>query len=177
MTAVEQGSNLFRVGDAAKVQVDPETLAPRWMESKFASSLAGLNQTATFDKRTGNISFGGSQPIDCPIGTHTMLSLLYAMRSFNLRPSKNLTNPVNDTRVAVFWESRAYVFTLRPSNPDTITMNGEKVAAQLITVTTGNPQLDTMALKVWLSTDERVPLRFSFGPYQADLLPQNPNSN
>ena len=177
LTAVEQGSNLFRVGDSARVQVDPETLAPRWMESKFASSLAGLNQTATFDKRTGNISFGGPQPIDCPIGTHTMLSLLYAMRSFNLRPSKNLTNPVNDTRVAVFWESRAYVFTLRPSNPDTITMNGEKVAAQLITVTTGNPQLDALALKVWLSTDERVPLRFSFGPYQADLLPQNPNSN
>src|SRR5258708_9974808 len=118
ITGIEQGSNAFRLGDSARVQVDPETLAPKWFESKFASAFAGLNQTATFDKRTGNISFGGPQPIDCPIGTHTMLSLVYAMRSFNLKPSRDLNNPVNDTRVAVFWESKAYVFTLRPSNPN-----------------------------------------------------------
>ena len=177
VTAVEQGSNAFRIGDSARVQVDPETLAPKWAETKFASGLKGLNQTLTFDKRTGNVTFGGPQPIDSPVGTHTLLSLLYAMRSFNLKPSKNLTNPVNDTRVAVFWDSRAYVFTLRPSNPDTITLNGEKVAAQLITVTTGNPQLDALALKVWLGTDDRVPLRFSFGPYQADLVTQTSNTS
>ncbi|MEP6788678.1 MAG: DUF3108 domain-containing protein [Acidobacteriota bacterium] len=172
VTGVEQGITAFRPGDAARVQVDPETLAPKWAETRFTSNFKGLNQTLTFDKRTGNVTFGGPQPIDSPVGTHTLLSLLYAMRSFNLKPSKNLTNPVNDTRVAVFWDSRAYVFTLRPSNPDTITLNGEKVAAQLITVTTGNPQLDALALKVWLGTDDRVPLRFSFGPYQADLITQ-----
>lgn len=171
ITAVEPGVNPFRLGDSAKVQVDPETLAPRLMESKFSTAIAGLNQTATFDKRTGNISFGGAKVIDAPIGTHTILSLIYAMRSFNLRPSKDPNNKVNDTRVAVFWEAKAYVFTLRPSVIDVITINGEKISAQLVTINTGNPQLDALAPKVWLSNDEgRKPLRFSIGAYQAELI-------
>jgi hypothetical protein len=93
------------------------------------------------------------------------------MRSFNLKPSKVRDNPVNDTRVAVFWDSRPYVFTLRPSAAAEITVNGEKRQAQLITINTGNPELDQLGLKVWLSMDaSRVPLRFSAGQYQADLV-------
>jgi hypothetical protein len=175
VTSVEAGSTALRLGDAANVQVDPDTLTPTRIESKFASSLIGLNQTVSFNKRTGMISFGGKQPIDAPIGTHTFVSLIYAMRSFNLKPSKNLSNPVNDTRVAVFWESKSYVFTLRPSNPTEITLNGEKVSAQMITVKTDNKELDALALKVWLGTDSRVPLRFSAGTYQADLISQSSN--
>jgi hypothetical protein len=108
--------------------------------------------------------------VDAPVGTHSILSLIYAMRSFNLRPSKDPNNPVNDTRVAVFWDDRVHIFTLRPVNAETILLGGEKVNAQLITVITGDPQLDLLALKVWLSTDgRRVPLRFSVGTFQADL--------
>ncbi len=177
ITGTEQGSNLLRLGDSAKAQVDPETLTPRWSEAIFASAMSGLNQTVTFDKRTGAISFGGPQPVDAPIGTHTIISLIYAMRSFNLRPSKDPSNPVNDTRVAVFWESRAYVFTLRPSNPEEIISNGEKTSAQLITITTGNPELDALAPRVWLSTEGRVPLRLSVGAFQADLISQTSNLN
>jgi hypothetical protein len=41
----------------------------------------------------------------------------------------------------------------------------------LITINTGNPQLDQLSLKVWLSNDgRRIPLRFSAGVYQADLV-------
>ena len=129
----------------------------------------------TFDKRTGSISFGGAQPIDSPIGTHSFLSLIYAMRSFNLKPSKDPGNPVNDTRVAVFWEAKSYVFTLRPSLPEEITINGEKLSAQLITINTGNNELDALALKVWLGTESRVPLRFSAGTLQAELISQTTN--
>jgi hypothetical protein len=177
VTGVEQGSRAFNLGDSAKVQVDPETLAPKWMESRFPLSPPGLNQTVTFDPRTGRIKFG-TTTVDAPIGTHTPLSVIYAMRSFNLKPSKNLSNPVNDTRVAVFWESRPYIFTLRPSNPAEIVVNGEKVPAQLISVSTGNPgnpQLEALQMKVWLSTEERVPVRFSFGTFQADLISRTSN--
>lgn len=170
VTGVEPGNQAFRPGDTALVEVDPETLTPTMIASKFATVFPGLNQTVTFNKRTGSISFGADQPIDAPIGTHSFLSLIYAMRSFNLKPSKDPNNPVNDTRVAVFWETKSYVFTLRPSNPEVITINGEKTSAQMITVNTGNPDLDALALRVWLSTDQRVPVRFSFGAYQADLI-------
>jgi len=169
ISGVEPGNNSFKVGDAASAQVDPVTLAPRWMTSKFTSPLPGLSQTVTFDKTTGKITFGSTEAVEAPIGTHTLLSLIYAIRSFNLKPSRNLSNPVNDTRVAVFWESKPYVFTLRPSKPEMIEISGEKLPAQLITINTGNPQLDALSLKVWLGTESRVPLRFSFGAFQADL--------
>lgn len=175
VTSVEQGTNLFRVGDSINVQVDPDTLAPRWIEKRFNGDLRWLNQTATFDKKSGNIHFGKEGPVEAPIGTHTILSLIYAMRSFNLKPSKDPKNPVNDTRVAVFWDSQPYVFTLRPSDPEEITVSGEKVAAQSISVTTGNDRLDKPAPKIWLAANERIPVRFSFGPYQAELATPSKN--
>ena len=172
VTSVEPGSQALRLGDALRAQVDPDTLAPRWTESKFNSGFMGLNQTVIFDARSGSILISGNTPVDAPIGTHSIVSLIYAMRSFNLKPSKDPSNPVNDTRVAVLWESRPYIFTLRPSNPEEISLNGEKVSAQLITINTGNAQLDALAPRVWIATDTRVPLRFIAGPYQADLFTQ-----
>jgi hypothetical protein len=172
VTRVYPGAQALRLGDGARVQVDPNTLAPQWLETKFATALPGFNQTVTFDTKNGGFSIAGDKPGDGPIGTHNIISLIYAMRSFHLKPSKDPANPVNDTRVAVFWESRPYIFTLRPSMPEDITINGEKVTAQLININTGNPQLDAFAPKVWLATDSRVPLRFTAGSYQADLLTQ-----
>ncbi len=168
VTGVEGGERPFKVGDAFKVQVDPETLTPRWMESRFPGVVPELNQTVVVDKRNGDFRVANTT-VDAPMGTHTILSLLYAMRSFNLKPSRTANSPVNDTRVAVFWSDRAYVFSLRPSPPADITLNGQAVSAQLITINTRNPQLDALSIRVWLSTQDRVPLRISFGPYQADL--------
>jgi len=175
VTGVEPGSNLLRLGDSATAEVNAETLAPKSISGRFASTFAGLSQSVSFDRRTGIVTFDVTKTADEPVGTHSILSLIYAMRSFNLKPSKNATNPVNDTRVAVFWETKAYVFTLRPSDPGEITINGEKVSAQLISVNTGNPQLDALAIKVWLGTETRVPLRFTFGAFQADLISQTSN--
>jgi hypothetical protein len=171
VTAVEPGSGLLTLGDHIQALVDPETLAPRSVESRFNSTLHGLTQTVTIDGRTGQITFGGAQGIDGPVGTHTLLSLIYAMRSFNLETSLDRSSPINDTRVAVFWEDRPYIFTLRPAKPEEILLNGQKVLAQPISITTGNPQLDVLAPRVWLSaTDVRVPLRFTAGALQADLI-------
>ena len=174
VTRVEPGSQPLRLGDAVRAQVDPDTLIPRFIESRFNSGFMGLNQTATFDSKSGSITIAGEKPVDAPIGTHSIISLIYAMRSFNLRPSKDPSNPVNDTRVAVFWESKPYIFTLRPSNPEDLMLNGEKVSAQLITINTGNPQLDVLSPRVWIATDTRVPLRFAAGAFQADLFTQAP---
>ena len=105
-------------------------------------------------------------------------SLLYAIRSYNLKPSRDASNPVNDTRVAVFFDQQPVIFTLRPSAPEMITVAGEKVSAQLISVSTGNqnPQLDHLQIKLWLGNDDRrLPLRISAGGFQADLV-ANPNT-
>ncbi len=170
VTGIEQGNATFVLGDAIDAQVDPETLAPFWVENRFAGALKLLNQNVTFDNKNGTIAFGGAEKIEAPVGTHTLLSLIYAMRSFNLKPSKDAKAPVNDTRVAVFWESQPYVFVLQPANPEEITVSGEKIMAQLITVTTSNEVFDKQGFKIWLAADSRVPVRFSFGSFQAELV-------
>lgn len=174
-TGAEAGNPLLKLGESAQAFVDPETLAPYRIESRFTTGFAGLNQTLTFDQRIGAVNYGGRGTVETPIGTHSFLSLIYAMRSFNLKPSKDTSNPVNDTRVAVFWQDKSYVWTLRPSNSQDITINGEKVSAQLITINTGQKELDALAIKVWLRTDDRVPIKFSAGAYQAELITASTN--
>lgn len=172
VSGVDQGNKVFGLGDVLSARVNPETLAPFQSELKATGALKSFNQTATFDPRTGAIQ-SGPNIVEAPVGTHSLISLLYAMRSFNLEPSKSPGSPVNDTRVAVFWMDRPYVFTLRPGNPEMITINGKMVPAQLIAINTGNAQLDQLAIKVWLSTKPgRPPLRISIGTFQADLIMQ-----
>ena len=143
--------------------------------SKFGGALSSFNQSAKFDPKTGAITFGTNSTAEGPLGTHCMLSLLYAMRSFNLSPSKDPGNPANDTRVAVFWSDRTYIFTLRPTNVDMVVPGGAKIPTQMVTINTGNPQLDQLGLKVWLSVDgRRLPLRFSAGTFQFDLNTAQP---
>lgn len=166
ITAVSGGNRPFSTNNRVLTYVNPETLAPYDFEMTFA----GLNQKAKFDQKSSTIMFNGTNSVESPVGTHSILSFIYALRSFNLKPSRDSSNPVNDTRVAVFWEDQPYIFTLRPSAAEAITVGDEKVMAQLVTVSTGNQKLDQLAIKIWLGTDDRrVPLRFTIGPYQLDL--------
>lgn len=170
-TMTDAVGGMFAKGDSIKAQVNPDTLGPRSLEINITGQLSGINGTVMFDERTNMIMFKGTGQIEAPVGTHSILSLLYAMRSFNLKPSKDTSNPINDTRVAVFWDNRPYIFTLRPSNAEVISFRGDKISAQLISITTGNPQLDALSPKVWLSNDERrVPVKFTIGTFNADLI-------
>jgi hypothetical protein len=168
--SAEPGNGVFSNGDMVMARVNPETLSPYELTARTSGLLAELGQSAKFDQRTGSVVFGGNK-VDAPIGTHTLLSLLYAVRSFNLNPSKDARNPVNDTRVAVFWQDKPYIFMLRPFEADTVTINGQKVPAQKISVKTGVPQLDQLGINVWLSSDQsRVPLAITIGGNRAELL-------
>jgi hypothetical protein len=168
--SVEAGSGIFSATDAIIARVDPETLSPFEVATRTSGPLAALTQILKFDQRTGAVSSGNTR-VDAPIGTHTLLSFLYAVRSFNLNPSRDPRNPVNDTRVAVFWGEKANIFMLRPSAPDTITVDGQKFEAQKVTVRTNDPQLDALGLTIWLSMDQsRTPLMIKLGSYQAELV-------
>lgn len=163
-------STAFLTGDRISAQVDPLTLLPRQTEIAFRGPLAAFSQTAIFDERTSSVSFGGANRADIPFGTHSILSLLYAMRSFKLNPTTDATNPVNDTRVSVFWSNQAYVFVLRPTSAEHITLDGKKVPVIIANITTGDSQLDQLQPKVWLTGDAvRVPVKFTLGQYQFDL--------
>lgn len=171
VTESRPGNSLFAVGDSITAYVNAETLAASQIEFNLKGSLNSINGSAVWDAPTGSVIYNKSNHAEVPVGTQSILSLLYAIRSFKLAPSPVLSNPVNDTRVAVFWETKPYIFTLRPSQTELINLQGEKVSAQLVTITTGHAVLDRLEPKIWLGTDaKRLPLRFSLGPYLADLV-------
>ncbi len=171
VTESQPNQQILNLNDSIKAQVNPDSLAPQQIEFKFSGIFSANNQTTRFDQKAGSAVYNGVNPVFIPVGTHSILSLAYAVRSFNLKPSKDEKNPVNDTRVAVFLGSDANIFVLRPSTADIINLKGERISAQLISVATGDPQIDLLNLRVWLSLDEkRTPLRFSLGSYQADLV-------
>ncbi|HTH50833.1 MAG TPA: DUF3108 domain-containing protein, partial [Pyrinomonadaceae bacterium] len=170
VTAADPNGRLLTPGDHIQALVDPETLAPRSVESRFNSSFAALNQDAIFNAKAGQIVVPGSQPVDAPLGTHTPLSLIYAMRSFNLTAANDPSAAVNDTRVAVFWAGKTMIFSLHPGRTESIMLNGVKVLAQPISILTSDPQLDGMQPKVWLAADTRTPLRLTAGAIQLDLI-------
>jgi hypothetical protein len=168
--SAEPGNGLFSTGDTITARVNPETLAPYELTARMSGPLANLNQLVRFDQRTGGITTGPNR-VDGPIGTHNFLSLLYAVRSFNLNPSKDIRNPVNDTRVAVFWQDKAYIFLLRPFEPESIAVDGQRILAQKVSIKTTVPQLDQAGINIWLSVDgPRVPVMMTFGQYQAELI-------
>ena len=170
-TATNAAGGAFAKGDSIKAIVNPDTLAPRKLDISLTGALANLNQSVMFDEKNNLIMFSGTGQIEAPVGTHSILSLVYAIRSFNLKPSKDSSSPINDTRVAVFWENRPYIFTLRPSNAELLSWRGEKISAQLVSISTGNPLLDAQNIKIWLSNDERrVPIKFQIGRYSAELI-------
>jgi hypothetical protein len=171
--SAEPGNPIFTMGDAMVARVGPETLAPFEVGFRSAGPLSWLNHVAVFDPKTGSITVGTNK-VDAPIGTHSILSLVYALRSFNLKRSTDRSNPVNDTRVSVLWGNRSYVFSLRPSDAELIDIRGQKISAQMISINTGDPQLDALGFRIWLSNDaKRLPLRFAMGNIQADLFAES----
>ncbi|HEX8733705.1 MAG TPA: DUF3108 domain-containing protein [Pyrinomonadaceae bacterium] len=170
VSAGGQQRGILNVGDSMKSYVDPVSLAPMNIDIKLTGSLSSYNQFVRFEQAAGFALDNTGSRIEIPVGTHNLLSLAYAIRSFSLAQSKNRENPINDTRVAVFVGDKPYVLILKPSTVDIIEFQGRRLPAQVVAISTGNPQIDQLNLKIWLSVDERrLPLRFVVGTYQADL--------
>jgi hypothetical protein len=167
---------IFGIGNNLRSNVDPDTLAPYDFSMSFSGRLSAFNQSAKFDQEAGRIVLSNKEQVDVPVGTHNIISLFYALRLFNLNPSKNSSNRINDTRVSVFWQGRPNIFTLRPSEPKMTRFGDQNIHAQEVSVSTGNPQLDALRIRIWLSSDERrLPLRITLGGYQFELKHEIPN--
>lgn len=170
VSANGQQRGILNLGDSIRTNVDPVSLAPMNIEMRMTGTLSPYNHVVQFEQAAGYALDNLGNRIEMPVGTHSLLSLAYAIRSFSLMASKNPTNPVNDTRVALFVGDKPYVLILRPSTIEIIEFQGRRLPAQVVSITTGNPQIDRLNLKIWLSVDERrLPLRFIAGTYQADL--------
>lgn len=170
-------AGIFSKDDYIKSYVNPGSLLPFSAESRFRGSLDSLNFSGKFDQAAGVVTQSGSVPVTIASNTHTVLSLLFAARSFNLRPSKSAGNPVNDTRVSVWWNGQGGIFTVRPLDLQTMTVDGAKITAQQVALITGNPKLDSLNIRVWITSDSaRLPLKITAGIYSAELVPAESRS-
>ncbi|MCO6512030.1 MAG: DUF3108 domain-containing protein [Aridibacter famidurans] len=171
VTETLPANDLFGATDRIEAWVDPDTLVPFATTLGFTGGLSEYSQQTLFDQTQGTATVQAGLPVQIPIGTHNVLTLAYAIRAFNLRPPIGAPNPSNDTRVALFAGTDAKVITLRPSVLEQIDVSGKKWQANVISIRTGDPGIDALNIRVWLSADgRRLPLRLEAGPYRADLL-------
>lgn len=154
---ITEPNSFFTTGDSIKSYVDPESLLPIRTEIVFRGTLSQFNQTLLFDQATGKVSDARATTTDVPVGTHDILSLAYAVRSFNLRDAKPNQGPGADTRVAIYTVDGPLILTILPQPEEIIDYLGQKIATQVIFTNIGQT-----TVKLWLSKEPgRLPLRLS----------------
>jgi hypothetical protein len=161
----------IKSGDNFQTKVDAVTLLPSESVGKMSSSWDFISGNLKYDQENGNFYREGGEGGSMANGTHDLLSLLFAIRAFNLLPSNSASNPVNDTRVSVLVGSRNMIFTIRPNQVEDLTINAKRQKAQMLTIVTGDQLFDQLAPRIWLgTTNERRILKISLGEYIAESL-------
>jgi len=163
------------VRDQMTSYVDPTTLLPFRTELIFAEGKYHSARTYNLDQERGSATIEGSRErIDIPVGTHDLLSAFYALRSFDVTIQKQ-------NAVSIMAVHRPRALLVKSTRRETIDLNGQKLPAIMLTLTTDDPQPDRLQVRIWVGDDaRRLPLRITatteYGAIRADLiiLPTNP---
>jgi hypothetical protein len=159
---------IFSANDQINSYVDPTTLIPFRTELNIQEGKRRANDTLTIDQERGIavIADKGTR-IEIPVGTHDLISVFYALRSFNLTPPRR-------TAVSLLVNNRPLTLFITALKRETIELGTQKVPAIQLSLTTDDPKGDLYALRLWVSDDRRrLPLRITantqLGVVRADL--------
>ena len=158
---------IFSVRDQINTYVDAATLLPFRVESQIQEGSHRQRGIITLDQeRGGAIAHDGSR-VEIPVGTYDLVSILYALRSFDLTPPKR-------NSVALFLNKRPRLLFITSVGRETIELNGQRINAYQLALSTDDPQGDRFALRLWVGADRRrLPLRITattpLGPVRAEL--------
>ena len=158
---------IFYADDQINSYVDPSTLLPFRTELMLREGARRLSQTLTLDQDRGAAMTDKGTRLEIPVGTHDVISVLYALRSFNLTPPKR-------NAVSLLVENRPRTFFITSLQREVIELGGQRINAVQLSLTTDDQQGDKYALRLWVSEDRRrLPLRITattpLGPLRADL--------
>lgn len=158
---------IFYADDQINSYVDPSTLLPFRTELALREGARRLNQTLTLDQDRGSATTDKGTRIEVPVGTHDVISVLYALRSFNLTPPKR-------NAVSLLVENRPRTFFITALQREVIVLGAQKIPAVQLSLTTDDQPGDKYSLRLWVSEDRRrLPLRITattpLGPLRADL--------
>lgn len=161
------GARVFPVSDRINSYVDPTTLLPFRTEIALSEGKYRANRNYDLDQNRGAATPEKGGRIDIPVGTHDLLSLVYAIRTFDLTPKRQNAISI----MAIDRPRTLFVSALRR---ETIELNGQKISTIFLTLTTDDTQPDRMQLRIWVGEDARhLPLRIAavteLGAVRADL--------
>jgi len=161
------GAELFPVNDQFSSYVDPSTLLPFRAEQALAEGKRRARFVVSSDQGAGAALFDDGTRVEVPVGTHDLLSVFFAMRSFDLTPGKT-------TNVALLVNKRPRVLFVTALRQANLPLAGQQIPAVELSLRTNDSTGDRFSLRLWVSTDKRrLPLRLTavtpLGPVRADL--------
>ncbi|MFL6284390.1 MAG: DUF3108 domain-containing protein [Pyrinomonadaceae bacterium] len=167
MQTAGAGATLFPVNDQLNSYVDASTLLPFRAEQTLAEGKRNSRFVVSSDQGSGSALFDDGTRVEVPVGTHDLLSVFFALRSFDLTPGKR-------TAVSLLVNKRPrllYNTALRRADH---LHAGQQIPAVELSLATNDPTGDRFNLRLWVSTDKRrLPLRLTattpLGPVRADL--------
>jgi hypothetical protein len=171
LSVVAQTTNaaaqIFVARDQIDSYVDPKSLLPYRTVLNLHEGRRRLTETLTLNQETGTAMSDKGTKIEIPVATHDYLSFFYALRTFNLTPTKK-------SAVSILVENKPKTLFVDATKRETIQLGDRKVPAIALSLTTDDPEPDKYRLRMWVSDDSRrLPLRVTcttqLGPLRADL--------
>jgi len=162
------GATLFPVNDQFNSYVDAATLLPFRAEQTIAEGQRRSRFVVSSDQGSGSALFEDGTRVEVPVGTHDILSVFFALRSFDLTPGGK------PTQVSLLVNKRPRVLFITPLRRADLSLAGQQIPAVELALRTNDPAGDRFNLRLWVSTDKRrLPLRLTattpLGPVRADL--------
>ena len=162
------GARVFPVSDQINSYVDATTLLPFRTEIALSEGTYHHSLNYNIDQNRGAATPEKGERIDIPVGTHDLVSLVYAIRTFDLTPLRH-------NAISIMAVDRPRTLSVSSLRRETIELNGQKISAILLSLTTDDPLPDRMQLRIWVGEDARhLPLRIAavteLGAVRADLV-------
>jgi hypothetical protein len=161
------GARILPVTDQITSYVDPVSLLPFRSELNLSEGRYRTTRIFNLDQDRGAaISENGRDRIEIPVGTHDILSAIYAIRTFELRQKK--------TAISLMATKLPRTLTITPVRRDTIELGGQKIPALVVSLQTDDARGDRLQIRIWFGDDGRhLPLRITavteLGALRADL--------
>jgi len=169
VSAETTGTAPIAIKDQITSYVDPTTLLPFRTEINYSEGKWRHTRNYNIDQDRGAATAEGTRErVEIPVGTHDLLSAFYSLRTFDLTPKTS-------DAVSAMAIHRPRALTVKALQRETIDLNGQKIAAIMLQLTTDDPQPDGLQIRMWVGDDARhLPLKITavtaIGPVRAELI-------
>jgi hypothetical protein len=158
---------IFPVTDKIETYVDVKTLLPFRSQLQIREGTHRLQGVVSLDQERGSATVTDGSTIEIPVGTYDLVSVIYALRSFDLTPPKR-------NAVSLLINKRPRTLYITSLKRETIELGGKRIPTYQLALATDEAQGDRLQLRLWVGADRRrLPLRLTattpLGPVRADL--------